>query len=67
MVTKSQIKQIKQLKHKKHREKTGLFVAEGKKIILDLLEANFDSLYIFSTSKNNRINRLLITKNERRR
>jgi len=64
MVTKSQIKQIKQLKQKKHREKTGLFVAEGKKIILDLLEANFDSLYIFSTSKNNRINSLLISKNE---
>tara|TARA_B100001057_G_scaffold450344_1_gene492316 strand:+ start:11970 stop:12707 length:738 start_codon:yes stop_codon:yes gene_type:complete len=64
MVTKSQIKQIKQLKYKKYREKTGLFVAEGKKIILDLLEADFDSLYIFSTSKNNRINSLLISKNE---
>ena len=52
MVTKSQIKQIKQLKFKKFREKTGLFVAEGEKVVLELLQANFGFHYIFSTIKN---------------
>ena len=64
MVTKSQIKQIKQLKHKKYREKTGLFVAEGKKIVMELLKANINFIYVFTTKKNSDIDSLIISKKD---
>lgn len=64
MVTKSQIKQIKQLKHKKYREKTGLFVAEGKKIVLDLLKANLDFIYVFTTKINFGLDSHVISKKD---
>ena len=38
MITKNQIKQVKSLEHKKFRKESGLFVAEGRKIISDLRE-----------------------------
>ena len=64
MVTKSQIKQIKQLKYKKYREKTGLFVAEGKKIVLDLLKANLDFIYVFTTKINFGLDSHVISKKD---
>ena len=47
MISKSQIKLITSLQQKKYRVKTGLFVAEGPKIIRDILEAGLKihSLY----------------------
>ena len=38
MISKSRIKSIKQLELKKFRRQTGLFVAEGPKVVGDLLE-----------------------------
>jgi len=37
MISKSKIKLIKSLEQKKYRDETGLFVAEGTKLVLDLL------------------------------
>ena len=47
MISKSQIKLITSLQQKKYRTKTGLFVAEGPKIIKDLVKAGLEmhSLY----------------------
>ena len=49
MVSKSQIKLIRSLHQKKFREKTGLFVAEGPKIIADLIESGIEIHSLFST------------------
>ena len=49
MVSKSQIKLIRSLQQKKFREKTGLFVAEGPKIIADLIESGIEIHSLFST------------------
>src|SRR4030042_5964729 len=43
MISKSLIKLIKSLKYKKFRELNGLFVAEGEKIINDLMAASADA------------------------
>lgn len=49
MVSKSQIKLITSLQQKKYRDKTGLFVAEGPKVIAELLEAGLNLHSLFST------------------
>ena len=49
MVSKSQIKLIKNLQQKKYRDKNGLFVAEGPKIVSDLLEAGMVPSVLFSS------------------
>ena len=41
MVSKSQIKLITSLGQKKYRQKNGLFVAEGIKVIRELLNSDF--------------------------
>jgi len=48
LVSKSQIKLITSLQQKKYRNKWGLFVAEGPKVIKELLKANLSlhSLYV---------------------
>ena len=47
MISKSLIKLIKSLKYKKFRELNGLFVAEGEKIINDLMAASADASSLF--------------------
>ncbi|MCW8979766.1 MAG: RNA methyltransferase [Altibacter sp.] len=49
MISKSQIKLITSLRQKKYRDKTGLFVAEGPKVILELLKAGFELHGLFSS------------------
>ncbi|MBZ0328060.1 MAG: RNA methyltransferase [Altibacter sp.] len=49
MVSKSQIKLITSLQQKKYRDKTGLFVAEGPKVIAELREAGLNLHSLFST------------------
>ncbi|MCW5520115.1 RNA methyltransferase [Aureitalea sp. L0-47] len=49
MISKSQIKLITGLRQKKYRDSSGLFVAEGPKVISELLEAGFQADYFFST------------------
>jgi len=48
MVSKNQKKLIKSLYQKKYRKQHGLFVAEGKKVIFELLEANLKLHSLFT-------------------
>ncbi len=50
MVTKKQMKVVKNLSQKKYRNEYGLFVAEGFKIVKELLTAEFKPHYLFSSS-----------------
>ena len=49
LVSKSQTKLITSLQQKKYREQTGLFVAEGPKVIAELLNEGFVLQSLFST------------------
>ena len=51
MISKSQIKLITSLQQKKCRNKTGLFTAEGPKIIKDFLDAGLDVHSLYATSE----------------
>lgn len=49
MVSKNQIKLITSLQQKKYRKQHQLFLAEGKKVIQELLDANYELEILFST------------------
>lgn len=49
MVSNSQTKLITSLGQKKHRDKTGLFIAEGPKVIWELLEEGLNLKWLFTT------------------
>jgi rRNA methylases len=51
MVSKNQQKLIRQLEMKKYRQREGLFVAEGPKVVGDLLKAGFRARLLFSTTE----------------
>ena len=51
MITKNQIKLIKSLRLKKNRIQSGFFVAEGEKIVNELLESDLEAVNIFSISE----------------
>ena len=51
MITKNQIKLIKSLRLKKNRIQSGFFVAEGEKIVDELLESDLETVNIFSISE----------------
>jgi len=51
MLSKNQIKLIKSLESKKNRKREGLFVAEGPKVVGDLLRAGYQPHSIFNTGK----------------
>ena len=51
MITKNQIKLIKSLRSKKNRKQSGFFVAEGEKIVDELLESDLEAVNIFSISE----------------
>ena len=53
LISKSQIKLITSLRQNKYRNKTGLFVAEGPKIIKDLLKAGLEIHSLFSSTSIN--------------
>jgi TrmH family RNA methyltransferase len=50
MVGKSQIKYIRSLQQKKYRKASGLFVAEGVKLVSELLLAGFEPRFLYTTS-----------------
>ena len=50
MLSKSQIKLITSLKQKKYRQQYKLFVAEGKKTILELLQSNLKLHQLYTTT-----------------
>ena len=49
MVSKNQIKLINSLQQKKYRKLHNLFIAEGKKVIQELLDGQFSLAYLFVT------------------
>lgn len=51
MISKNQIKLIRSLELKKNRKREGLFVAEGPKVIGDLLQAGYQARMLFSTNE----------------
>jgi len=50
MLSKNQIKHIASLKQKKYRQQYKLFVAEGKKTILELLQSNLQLHQLYTTT-----------------
>jgi len=50
MVSKNQIKLITSLQQKKYRKEHKLFVAEGRKVIQELIQADFELVNLFATS-----------------
>ncbi|EDP97815.1 RNA methyltransferase [Kordia algicida OT-1] len=52
MISKRQIKIITSLHQKKYRKSTGLFVAEGKKVIQEFLNSKFELDSLFSVDAN---------------
>ena len=49
MVSKNQIKLIKSLTQKKYRKEHQLFIAEGSKVIEELLQSNFELEFIYTS------------------
>ena len=50
MVTKSDIKYIRSLRQKKFRQAHGVFVAEGVKLVQELLDASFEPAALYALS-----------------
>ena len=51
MISKNQIKYVHQLELKKFRKQEGLFIAEGHKVVGDLIKSGFVPKQIFATSE----------------
>ena len=51
MITKNQIKLIKSLRLKKNRTQSGFFIAEGEKIVDELIDSAIETVNVFSISK----------------
>ena len=49
MLSKNQLKLITSLQQKKYRNKYGLFVAEGIKVVNELLNSDFECEFLFCT------------------
>ena len=65
MISKNQLKLVRSLELKKNRRREGLFVAEGPKVVGDLLKAGFQPRIIFSTAQ--REDAQFVTEEELRR
>jgi TrmH family RNA methyltransferase len=52
MLSKNKIKHIQSLSRKKVRDTEGLFLAEGEKLVAELMEAGFEAQAIFTTKEN---------------
>ena len=50
MISKNQIKYVRQLEQKKFRKAENLFIAEGHKVVGDLLAAGFTPTHLFATA-----------------
>jgi len=71
MISKNQIKFVKQLEQKKYRQREGAFVAEGPKVVGDLLMAKYSPIHLFATEEwataNNKQDCLIVTPDELRK
>ena len=65
MLSKNQLKLVRSLELKKNRKKEGLFVAEGPKVVGDLLRADYRARLVFSTTE--RPDAILISDDELRK
>ena len=50
MISKNQLKLVRSLEKKKHRQEEGLFVAEGPKVVGDLLACHFRPRFVFAVT-----------------
>lgn len=50
-LTKAELSRLRDLKEKKHREKAGLFVIEGEKVINELLASEYPLMEIYATEQ----------------
>jgi len=64
MLTKNQRKFIQLLKKKKHRQENNVFVAEGKKVIDELMKSKWPYEYLYTTEKNFHKDAMLIKLDE---
>ncbi|MCY4561231.1 MAG: RNA methyltransferase [Flavobacteriaceae bacterium] len=51
MLSKLQIKTVRSLRQKKYRQKSGFFIAEGQKIVFDLINKGFKVHWLFGTEE----------------
>lgn len=51
MITKKEIKYIQSLYHKKNRDEESLFIAEGPKIVKELLQSDYSIKQLFATAE----------------
>jgi len=51
MISKNEVKYIQSLYHKKTRDEEGLFIAEGVKLVNELLQSNFVIRKIYATDE----------------
>ncbi len=66
-ISKSQLKLITSLSQKKYRQRHGLFIAEGVKVVNELLNSSFEVFQLFATkdfTTNKTSNSILISENE---
>lgn len=61
MLSKAQIKYIQALQHKKNRQKSGQFIAEGDKIVQELLQAGMEVEAVYATADWLETNRALLS------
>ncbi|HSY77575.1 MAG TPA: RNA methyltransferase [Bacteroidia bacterium] len=65
MLSKAQIKLIKSLHNKKFRDETGMFIAEGKKLVEDIAASSIKIEHIYATPRyNGSLNHIDITEDE---
>ncbi len=64
MISKNKIKQIKSLARKKFRQKEQLFLAEGDKIVLEVLNSDFRIAELYATEKFLAVNKNSVTRAE---
>jgi TrmH family RNA methyltransferase len=65
MLSKAQIKLIRSLQNKKFRKETGLFVAEGKKLVEEISSSSIKVAHIYATNRyNGSLPHTLITEEE---
>lgn len=67
MISKNQLKAVRQLEMKKYRTREGLFVAEGPKVVGDLLRCGFRPTMLFATAEWNGGDAQLVTDDELRK
>ena len=67
MISKNQLKAVRQLEMKKYRTREGLFVAEGPKVVGDLLRCGFHPAMLFATPEWNGGDAQLVTDDELRK